>query len=463
MLATELQPGDELEGFRIEARLHAGGMAVIYRVSRDDLPGPAIMKVPRLGQGESGATVVSFEVEQMVLEALDGGPVPRLFAVGELARNPFLVMEEIEGRTLANLFAAGPIAETDARRILAAVATAVQALHEREVIHLDLKPSNVILQADGRAVLIDLGLAHHAHLPDLLAEEFRRPLGSAPYIAPEQVLGIRSEARSDIFALGVMLYECVTGRLPFGSAATPAGMRRRLRVSPVAPRALVPTLSEALQETVYRCLEVNAERRLASAKLLAYELQHPEQVVVSERGQRARQGVLARLHRWVAGLGYEPGVVAAPAVRAGDAPIIMVAVATAYTNDRHQQAIRDAVRRFAHAMPAARVACVTVIRPAPVMGTSDEASSAPRTHLQQLVQLRQWAAPIGLATERLTCHVLESGDPADGLLDYARSNGVDHILIGAAPPNMVGRNLLPPIADRVVTDAPCSVTIVRPR
>ena len=95
MLATELEAGSELDGFRIESRLHSGGMAVIYRVTRDDLPGPAVMKVPRLGQGESGATIVSVEVEQMILEALGGGPVPKLFAVGDLARNPYLVMEHI--------------------------------------------------------------------------------------------------------------------------------------------------------------------------------------------------------------------------------------------------------------------------------------------------------------------------------------------------------------------------------
>ncbi|MBB4012934.1 serine/threonine protein kinase [Niveibacterium umoris] len=464
MLATELSPGAELDGYRIEARLHSGGMAVIYRVSRDDLPAPAVMKVPRLGHGETGATVVSFEVEQMVLEVLDGGPVPRLFAVGDIERNPYLVMELVEGRTLADLLSQGPLPELDVCRIVAAVAQAVQQLHEREVIHLDLKPSNIILRADGSAVLIDLGLARHAHLPDLLAEEFRRPMGSAPYIAPEQVLGVRSEARSDVFALGVMLYECATGHYPFGSPTTPGGMRKRLRSSPVPPRALVPTLSEAFQETIYRCLEVKVEQRLPSAKQLAFELQHPDQVAISEKGRWSRrQGGLQRLRKWLFGLGYEPPLTVAPTTRAADAPIIMVAVATAYTSDTHQQAIRNAVQRFALAMPAARVACVTVTKPAPVMGTSDEAGSAPRVHLQQLVQLRHWAEPIGLPPARVTFHVLEAGDPAEGLLEYARSNRVDHIVIGASPPNMVGRNILPPVADRVVTDAPCSVTIVRPR
>lgn len=97
------------------------------------------------------------------------------------------------------------------------------------------------------------------------------------------------------------------------------------------------------------------------------------------------------------------------------------------------------------------------------MGTSDEATSGPRQHLQQLIQLRHWAEPIALPASRITFHVLEAADPADGLLEYARGNSVDHILIGAPPPNLVGRNILPPVADKVISDAPCSVTIVRPR
>ena len=98
--------------------------------------------------------------------------------------------------------------------------------HDRQpqdAVHLDLKPDNVIIKADGDVVLIDFGLAYHAHFPDLLAEEHRFAAGSAPYISPEQVLGTRSDPRSDIFALGAMLYEMTTGELPFGVPSTMAG------------------------------------------------------------------------------------------------------------------------------------------------------------------------------------------------------------------------------------------------
>ncbi len=464
MLVGELEPGTQLDGFRIESRLHSGGMASIHAVSRADLPGPAVMKVPRFGQGETGATIVSFEVEQMILEALGGGPVPKLYAVGDLACSPYLVMERIEGATLHVAVKRAPLSVAEACALIVAAAHAMQMLHQREVIHLDLKPSNIMVRPDGSAVLIDLGLAHHAHLPDLLAEAFRRPLGSAPYISPEQVLGARDDARSDIFALGVILYQLCTGKLPFGSPTSPAGLRKRLTRSPRPPRAIVPDLPPALQEIIYRCLEVKADRRYQNAAQLAFDLLHLDTVELSPRSfRRDKPSLLAQLHNWIHGLGYEPGPAVAPASRASSAPIIMVAVAITHTNQLQQQAIRNAVARFAHAMPAARIVCVTATRAQSALGTSDEATSAPRVHLKQLVQLRAWAAPIALPAERVSFHVLEGTDPAETILNYARANAVDHIVIGAAPAKMIGRNVLPAVADRIVAEAPCSVTVVRAR
>lgn len=462
MIATELSAGEQIDGFTIVSRLHSGGMAVIYEVSREDLPGPAVMKVPRLGQGETGATIVGYEVEQMVMEALGGGPVPVIYAAGDIEREPYLVMEKVAGRTLSDDVARAPWPIDEVCRVGAAIADAVGTLHQREAIHLDLKPSNLILRPDGTACLIDLGLAHHAHLPDLLAEEFQRPMGSAPYIAPEQVLGVRSDPRSDIFAIGVMLYEFSTGKLPYGSPDSPNGMRKRLRVIPVPPRAHRGDLPPALQEVILRCMEVDPARRYAAARQLAFDLQHLDQVVVTERGQRTRRdGLGKRMKQWFFGAGYEPLAVTAPSVATSLAPIIVVSVALGHGNEREQQALRREAERGARAQPEARLAFVTVARPAPVMGTSEEATSAPREHLRMLVELRHWAAGVGVAAERVTHHVLEGTDPAETIVNYARANRVDHILIGAPPPELIARKLLPPVSERIAVEAPCSVTIVR--
>lgn len=462
MIATELSPGDEIDGFRVAGRLHAGGMAVIYEVTRPDLPGPAVMKVPRLGHGETGATIVGYEVEQMVMAAVGGEPLPQLYAQGDIEREPYLVMEKVAGRTLSDEVERAPWPVEEVCRVGAAIAEAAYKLHGREAIHLDLKPSNIILRPDGSAVLIDLGLAHHAHLPDLLAEEFRRPMGSAPYIAPEQVLGVRSDPRSDIFAIGVMLYEFATGQLPFGSPQSPNGMRKRLRVTPLPPRVLRLDMPAELQEVILHCLEVDPLRRYQSAHQLAFDLQHLDQVVVTARGQQTHGlSTGARFRRWLFGVGYEPVQIEAPSLALDEAPIIVVAVALAHTNAREQQALRREAARQARAEPQARLAFVTVAKPQPVMGVAEEARSAPREHLRMLVELRHWAAGIDVEAARKTFQVLEDNDPAAAIVAYARNNRVDHILIGAPPPDLIARKLLPPISERIAVEAPCSVSIVR--
>ena len=300
------EPGEWIDGFLVGERVHAGGMGVIHRVTRPDLAFPALMKIPRLGPGEPASSVISFEVEQTVLAALKGPHLPRFVAAGDLTAKPYLVMEEIRGRSLSEWVGRAPLEPPEVVRVGIALATALDALHRQDAIHLDLKPSNVILRDDGTAVLIDLGLAHHAHYPDLLAEEFRRPIGSAPYLSPEQVVGVRSDPRSDLFALGAVLYELATGRLPFGSPG-PGGLRRRLWLTPVPPRSISSSLPEPLQEVILACLEPDASRRPATAAQVAFDLAHPEQVVVGERGRRlARAGPWSLAKAWLKAAGYAP-------------------------------------------------------------------------------------------------------------------------------------------------------------
>jgi nucleotide-binding universal stress UspA family protein len=319
------------------------------------------------------------------------------------------------------------------------------------------------------AVLIDLGIAHHAHFPDLLAAAFHKPLGSGPYMAPEQVLGVRSDPRSDIFALGAIMYQLATGRLPFGSPTSVGGLRRRLFRDPPPPRALVPSVPEWLQEIILRCLEVDANRRYATAAQLAFDLCHADQVAVGERGRRLRpQGLLACWRRWFQSLGFEPASCPPPAERIAAAPIVMVAVATLYEDVAQEAALRDVVRRMASMDADYRIAVVSVIPPEPLLGGSRADESGGRLHIRHLVQLRHWAKPLGLPADRLTCHVLQEDDAAAALLAYARLNQVDQLVIGAPPgaraPGM-GVALRPPaggVATRVMLEAPCTVTLVRP-
>jgi nucleotide-binding universal stress UspA family protein len=459
------EPGSVVDGFRVLEKLHAGGMGVIYRVEpppdRPELDFPLLMKVPRLGPGEPSETVVTYEVEQTVHAALTGPAVPRFVAAGDLAKLPYLVMERVEGRSLRDWTGRGPLPIEEVARLGAALARAVHALHLQEAIHLDLKPANVIIRPDGEAVLIDFGLARHAHFPDLLSEEFRHPMGSGPYISPEQVLGVRWEPRSDVFSLGVILYELATGEYPFGSPTTQSGLRRRLWHMPLSPRRIQPGIPEWLQEVILRCLELKAEDRYGSAAQLAAELSHPDQVTVGERGRRLRRpGLGTLLKRWIMAAGYEPTPLDRPSTHLESAAIVLAAVATTHTNDQRFQVLRDAVKRLMAVDGQQRLVCVTVIRPASELagGTEEEAGTAQR--IKHLVLLRNWAEPLGLPPDRLSFHVIESGDPGGALLEYARVNQVDHVVIGAPPPDVPLKGTF--VSTRVAAEATCSVTVVRP-
>src|SRR5690606_1358357 len=197
------------------------------------------------------------------------------------------------------------------------------------------KPSNLMLHVDAqsgaeRIVLIDFGLSHHAQLPDLLTEQFRIPLGTAPYISPEQVMGVRDDPRSDLFALGVALYHLATGQRPFGNPTSQRGLRRRLYQAPAPPRALQPGIPRWVQEIVLRCLEVDPDARHPSAAQLAFDLAHPEQVPLTQRAGRARRdGRLQVARRWFRALGRDPATAAQrSAATARDAPLVMVALDT---------------------------------------------------------------------------------------------------------------------------------------
>jgi nucleotide-binding universal stress UspA family protein len=456
--------GDELDGYRVTGKLHAGGMGVLLTVDAPEDRGyPLVMKIPRLGYGEPAEAVVSYEVEQNVMSVLQGPHVPRYVAAGDLAVQPYIVMELVQGECLKERVDRIPLPVDEVAALGGAVATALRSLHQQEVVHLDVKPSNVILRASGEAVLIDFGLAHHAHYPDLLAEESRNPMGSAPYISPEQVLGVRSDPRSDLFALGAMLYEFATGRMPFGSPTGPSGLRRRLHADPVPPRAIRKEIPEWLQEVILHLLEPDANQRYATAAQVAFDLGHPDQVVVTERGKRMeRAGLGTRFRRWIKSKGMEPAAVIRPSAQLANARIVLAAVATTHTNEALFQAQRDAVRRLLASDPESRLACVTVVKPSSVVGVETEDEVATTQAIKNLVHLRHWAEPLQVPTATISFHVLEGSDPAATVLAYARANSVDQIVIGAPPPDLPLRALMGTFATKIAAEAPCTVTLVRP-
>jgi serine/threonine protein kinase len=462
-----LEPGTALDGFTIDECIHSGGMAHIYQVhytdSRFSVGFPMAMKVPRMTAGDGAENIVSFEIESQIMQVLTGPHVPRFVAAGDLDRVPYLVMEYVHGKTLQHWLDADPRPSVaDVARLGAAMARAAHALHEQNTVHLDLKPANVLFREDGSAVLLDFGLSCHAHYPDLMAEQLRKAVGSPTWIAPEQVVGVRGDPRSDLFAIGVMLYELCTGELPFGSPQTAAGLRQRLWVDPVPPRKLKPELPEWLQEVVLRCLEPEAAQRYSSGAHLAFDLIHPDQVQITARGRNLKgTGFRTHFKRWLkaAGMHYQPSPLPS-SQQIHEVPIVMVAVPHKDVTDATLYSLRQAVARTLGNRPGARLACVTVISPGQT-SASDETKSETNVQRHHISTLRQWAQPLDYPGQQISFHVLESGDPAQALLDYARGNNVDVIVMGAATHGLKTQRFIATVPIKVAMDAPCTIILVK--
>lgn len=475
-MATELAPsaplqaGQVIDGFRLEERTHQGGMASLWRVVHVDgiAELPLIMKVPRIRGGDDPATIVGFEVERMILPTLAGPHVPRFVARGDFTGQPYIVMERIPGETLRAQLDQAPLPVAEVAAIGAQVALALHDLHRQHVVHLDVKPSNILFRDSGEAVLIDFGLSRHDRLPDLLEEELTLPMGTAPYMSPEQVQFVRNDPRSDLFALGVILYHLATGARPFGNPDSVRGLRERLYRAPRPPRTLRPDCPPWLQEVVLRCLEPRADDRHQSAAQLAFDLQHPSQVALTGRADRLSvPGRWRTLRRWFAAVGAEPKLPNATE-QTRRSPIVLAAVDVAAATPTLLEAMQSAVQRLVQTSPGARLACLAVMRTNRIgMDELQEADGSSR-HVNLLVQLKHWARPVVQALKiahdeqdaRVTFHVIEAPDAAGAIVDYARRNQVDHIVMGARSSSTL-RRYLGSVSAQVVAEADCTVTVVR--
>lgn len=481
MTATEYRPGEIIDGFVLDRKIYASNLSDLWRVDRPGAEFSLVMKLPRLGPEADPASVVGFEVEQMILPMLTGPHVPRHVASADFSGQAYIVSEFIAGGCLSARMNGGPLPIAEAAEVGARIADALHSLHGQHVIHLDLKPQNVLFRPTGEAVLIDYGMAHHGDLPDLLTEEFRLPMGTGATMAPEQVWRIRDDPRSDLFSLGVLLYAMIAGRSPFGNPTTESGLRRRLYVDPPPPRRHNPDCPDWLQEIILGCLETDPAARFATAAEVGFLLRNPDQVTLTGRATRLRPGgPLVRLRKWLRAF-TKPVASGRPMQEHLARNPIIVAALEMRSDPAVLDAIRTHVERLLRATPEARLACLAVRRKSRESSMSvfapENHGRNPKRQVQALIELKHWAHGLGLESRRVTFQVLESPDPAATIIDYARANHVGQIVLGAKShsseafaahrmergglpsPSQMAR--LGPVATRIVAECPCTVTVVR--
>ncbi|MGA2086489.1 MAG: serine/threonine-protein kinase [Terracidiphilus sp.] len=281
-LHDSIEAGSQIDSYRIEAPVARSGMATIFRATdlRDNRV--VALKIPHPDLESDPVLFDRFQREAGIGEKLSHPKVMRVFG-GEERSRVYMVMEWCEGRLLRQILAEGPIPHDRAIRIAMGVLEALEYIHANGVVHRDLKPENIMVDAQDNIKLIDFGIASDSAARRLTYANFTAALGTPDYISPEQVKGKRGDGRSDIYSMGVILYEMLTGKLPFSGPSPLAAMNERLLNHPTPPRVADPSISPQLQEILYRALERDPKNRYAKAQEFAWDLAHQDQVGAEDR------------------------------------------------------------------------------------------------------------------------------------------------------------------------------------
>jgi serine/threonine-protein kinase len=280
-----LEAGEHIDSYRIDAPVARSGMATIYRAT-DIRDGRTVaLKIPHPDMEADPLFSDRFQRESAIGERLNHPNVMRVYkdeGGGEKRSRVYMVM-------------------------------ALAYIHANGVVHRDLKPENILVDDNDNIKLIDFGIAGDTSSRRLTYANFTTALGTPDYISPEQVKGKRGDGRSDIYSMGVILYEMLTGKLPFSGPTPLAAMNDRVLNHPVPPRVADPSVSPQMQEIVYRALERDPRNRYPRAEEFLHDLEHPEAVGVEDRTEirdwQNRKSPLVRKLLYYGGLALIPVVI----------------------------------------------------------------------------------------------------------------------------------------------------------
>lgn len=280
---SSLHPGDQLDHYRIDNLVARSGMASIFRGTDVRNGRQVAIKVPHPEVESDPALFDRFRREEEIGKTLDHPGVMKVF-VDEDRTQVYMVMEWVDGRLLRKIIdEEHNLSPEHAVHLTLRILDALGYIHSRGVTHRDLKPENIMVDEKGAIKLIDFGIAASSKSRRLTFAKLSQTMGTPDYISPEQVKGKRGDARSDLYALGVIFYEMLTGKVPFSGDNPFLIMNDRLLNNPVPPREIDPNITPQLQEIIYRALERDPKNRYPNARDFTWDLEHQDQVGVSDR------------------------------------------------------------------------------------------------------------------------------------------------------------------------------------
>ena len=281
-ITSVLEVGDQIDSYRIDELLSQSRASSVFRAT-DLRDGRTVaLKVPDAEMETDPFLLERFRRAAEIGEKLGHHGVMRVFSEVERTR-VYMVMEWCEGKILRRLMDSGRIPSERAVRITSAVLEALQYLHDNGVVHRAVTPECIMVTDKDTIKLIDFGRASDALSRRLTYTNLADELGTVDYVSPEQVAGRRCDGRADTFSMGVILYEMLTGKLPFEGSSPAEMMKARLIDPPIPPRVAMPSISPHLQEILYRALEKDPRNRYARAHQFAHDLRHLDQVGIEKR------------------------------------------------------------------------------------------------------------------------------------------------------------------------------------